>query len=220
MGPSTVQEQGDCKERHCDGKGGETQVVREDDIPMGTCRVGACTNGAPQVFMDPVGTPCTEDGGKSCDGSGHCVTCTDNQDCGSLLYCDEATYECFSCYNGIKDGDETDIDCGGNHCPACTQGKVCKALGDCAGIPCVDGFCCETQCDTVCFACDLPGSAGKCEPIPEDGEDTSFGDGQDCLHAENFTCTGLGTCKKMPAAACFNDTECASVNCMNGVCAP
>ncbi|UQA56080.1 hypothetical protein [Polyangium aurulentum] len=220
MGPAAVQEPGDCTERQCDGKGGETQILREDDLPMGPCRVGACTNGAPKVFMDPAGTPCTEDGGNVCDGAGHCVECTGNKGCGSDPWrCDEATHTCFNCANGIKDGDESDIDCG-TTCPRCTQGRTCKADSDCNGTPCVDGICCETACDTVCFACDLPGSVGKCEPIPEDGEDTSFGDGQDCLHTESFTCTGLGTCRKMSGAACFNDTECASVNCMNGACAP
>ena len=220
MGPAAVQDLGDCQERYCDGKGGEMLVVRDEDIPVGTCRVGECKNGVPQVFMEPVGTPCIEDGGKSCDGAGHCVACTASKDCGSLRYCNEEMHECFSCYNGIKEGDESDIDCGGHYCPRCKQGKTCKVLGDCYGIPCVDGICCETACDTVCFACNLPGSVGRCEPIPKGGEDTSFGDGQDCLHAESFTCTGLGTCRKMPGASCFNDSECANLECVNGACAP
>ena len=39
-----------------------------------------------------------------------------------------------SCSNGVRDGDETDIDCGGGACPACANGRACVAARDCASL--------------------------------------------------------------------------------------
>ena len=39
------------------------------------------------------------------------------------------------CQNGVKDGDESDVDCGGS-CPACPQGKLCGGGADCASGTC------------------------------------------------------------------------------------
>ena len=44
-----------------------------------------------------------------------------------------------SCSNGIKDGAETDVDCGGGACPRCDGGKTCSAAADCASDRCVAG---------------------------------------------------------------------------------
>src|SRR4051812_3151562 len=32
---------------------------------------------------------------------------------------------------------------------------------------CVDGFCCDTACTEACSTCKLPGSEGRCVPVPE-----------------------------------------------------
>ena len=39
--------------------------------------------------------------------------------------------------NGVKDGSETDVDCGGPNAPKCAEGKSCNADSDCA-IACSD----------------------------------------------------------------------------------
>ena len=45
------------------------------------------------------------------------------------------------CFSGKKDGDETDVDCGGL-CGGCAANKKCNIDGDCANnIPCMDGIC-------------------------------------------------------------------------------
>lgn len=60
-----------------------------------------------------------------------------------------------NCTNGIKDGNETDTDCGGGFwanglnirskagiCAVCTRGKVCERTEDCVhGLVCEDGKC-------------------------------------------------------------------------------
>ncbi len=45
-----------------------------------------------------------------------------------------------SCANGVRDGAETDVDCGGS-CALCTDGKKCSAPADCASGVCQGGTC-------------------------------------------------------------------------------
>jgi hypothetical protein len=76
--------------------------------------------------------------------------CLINADCVSLG-CDVTTLTCDAnqCHDGIKDGTETDVDCGGSICPLCAAGKMCLINADCSpGI------------------CDLSGTAtnGQCVP--------------------------------------------------------
>jgi hypothetical protein len=54
------------------------------------------------------------------------------------------TTDCIAptCTDGVKNGIETDIDCGGGSlCPACEAGKACALPGDCASRVCTDGIC-------------------------------------------------------------------------------
>ena len=49
--------------------------------------------------------------------------------------------ELNTCINGIKDGEESDKDCGGL-CGGCGPNEKCKATTDCANnVPCIDGVC-------------------------------------------------------------------------------
>lgn len=52
-----------------------------------------------------------------------------------------------SCDNDTKDGDETDVDCGGATCPACDTGQECAAAGDCiSGVCGGDMRCAAPEC--------------------------------------------------------------------------
>src|SRR5258708_2997816 len=44
-----------------------------------------------------------------------------------------------ACGNGVKDTDETDVDCGGPLCQRCGDGKSCLQPGDCANGICTGG---------------------------------------------------------------------------------
>ncbi len=46
------------------------------------------------------------------------------------------------CYNGIKDADETDVDCGGSGCGGCGFNKTCSAT---IGYGCVSGLTCSNN---------------------------------------------------------------------------
>ncbi|UQA56081.1 hypothetical protein [Polyangium aurulentum] len=214
-GPTAEQSKGDCKERRCDVDGNEMDVALDSDIPVGICRNGTCKDGVPDVYTTQEGLPCSEGGGKVCDGFGHCVACVIATDCGSGSWrCEESTHTCFRCNDFVKNGDETDVDCGGGNCPTkCPQGKSCKQDTDCATGHCAEGICCDEACNVVCLACNLPGSIGTCNAVPKYEEDTAYGDGQNCLHVEGYACSGAASCMNMLGEPCVANPDCASTKC-------
>lgn len=75
-----------------------------------------------------------------------------------------------TCIDRVKNGKETDIDCGGADCPACSDGKVCSARTDCQSKSCSRGLCVSCtdglqngdETDIDCGGGDCPAcSAGK-----------------------------------------------------------
>jgi hypothetical protein len=46
-----------------------------------------------------------------------------------------------SCTDGVKNGAETDVDCGGPTCPKCVDGRACVVEADCASQRCSAGTC-------------------------------------------------------------------------------
>ncbi|MBN9166027.1 MAG: hypothetical protein BGO98_00135 [Myxococcales bacterium 68-20] len=69
--------------------------------------------------------------GAACDGP---------LDCASGA-CREGVCHQVSPANGVKDGDETDVDCGGANAPACADGKACLAPADCQSSVCTGNQC-------------------------------------------------------------------------------
>src|SRR6185436_6256289 len=51
------------------------------------------------------------------------------------------------CTNQERDGDESDVDCGGLLCSPCAIGRSCGAHGDCEARTCVAGVCAGPACD-------------------------------------------------------------------------
>ena len=117
-----------------------------------TCRTHLCEAGACGVDDAELGTPCDDDGGEICDGRGACVAA--------------------SCRDMIKDGDETDVDCGGS-CGPCGIGGECVFPDDCASQTCDAGTCIACPNDVPC---ELLGELycaadGTCQPRLMQGED-------------------------------------------------
>lgn len=46
-----------------------------------------------------------------------------------------------TCSDNTKNGNETDVDCGGSKCPKCTPGKTCLIDADCDSGVCTDRVC-------------------------------------------------------------------------------
>jgi formylglycine-generating enzyme required for sulfatase activity len=89
-----------------------------------------------------------------------------------------------TCTDGMLNGNETDVDCGGTKCPACADGMKCKAGADCV--------------DLVCNAtCQAP----SCTDKVQNGAETAV----DC---------GGGSCPGCDVGApCKTGTDCASGLC-------
>src|SRR5688572_18258675 len=50
------------------------------------------------------------------------------------------------------------------------NGTACNAGAECTSGHCNDGVCCDATCDGLCEKCNLPGTVGRCMPVP-DGQD-------------------------------------------------
>ncbi|MBL9023290.1 MAG: lamin tail domain-containing protein [Myxococcales bacterium] len=94
-----------------------------------TCRTFSCNAGTCSSADTGAGTPCTEGGGLKCDGSGACVACLSGPDCPSGV-CQGNTCVAATCTDLARNGDETDVDCGGS-CAPCGLGDDCLVPGDC-----------------------------------------------------------------------------------------
>lgn len=104
-----------------------------------------------------------------------------------------------SCGNGVRDGDETDVDCGGPTCDACGTGQGCVEASDCASMTCDAGACVEPTCtDAVMngLETDVDCGGGACP---------ACSDGQGCAEASDCT---SGVC---------SDGACQAPACGDGV---
>jgi hypothetical protein len=162
-------------------------AVASTCLTSGMCQSGACA-------YWPSGTVCgaasctgsTASPADTCSGSGTCVD-GGQVACGGTYVCSGTT--CQSCSDGLKNGTEVDVDCGGGgSCGKCGNGKKCLAASDCTSGSCVDGVCCNTACNGLCQRCNAAGSVGTCSFIP-DGQDPD----NEC--PGNNVCNGAGGCK-------------------------
>jgi hypothetical protein len=46
-----------------------------------------------------------------------------------------------TCADGIKNQDESDLDCGGETCPKCADTKACNVAADCVSDVCMSNIC-------------------------------------------------------------------------------
>jgi hypothetical protein len=147
------------------------------------------------------------DCGGSCPPCARGQRCLDHGDCGSGPACDAAHGGCacdaitltcvFShCFDAKLDGNETDVDCGGD-CAGCGPGKACLTSSDCSDT--ASGCAAEGGC--ACDAISLTCVHDSCLDHKRDGAETDV----DC---------GGGTC---PGCAlgqpCRIDVDCTSSAC-------
>ncbi|HEY3666961.1 MAG TPA: hypothetical protein VGL19_13200 [Polyangiaceae bacterium] len=132
-----------CLALRCDAKGFAEGVLDTSNVPPSSgCMQNVCTASF-TLSKEPVaaGAPCTSPGGgKRCDGSGSCVACIEDADCGAAQFCNQ--HSCgapaplaATCSDGKRDQNETDVDCGGS-CAPCALTKDCYADKDCASSAC------------------------------------------------------------------------------------
>lgn len=150
----------------------------------------------------------------SCD-AGQCVYSPDDS-----LTCAGGTCmggACATCDDGVKNGAEADVDCGGTCSKGCGPGTACAAGSDCESDSCADGVCCESDCKGPCVSCGQSGSPGICALLPAGTVDMD-----ECPGANN-ACSRDGVCHQPNNTGCMKSGECASHYCsnmMSGTCKP
>ncbi|HLT40459.1 MAG TPA: hypothetical protein VK034_29470 [Enhygromyxa sp.] len=77
-----------------------------------------------------------------------------------------------TCDDGVQNQDETDVDCGGDNCSKCDEGKGCSEASDCTSNMCIGQLCVtgclgDVECDYLDDGC-MQGicNIGKCEQHP------------------------------------------------------
>jgi hypothetical protein len=175
-------------------------------------------------------------GSHVCKAAGACVFCTGSFGCNVAggEYCfNEAA--CASCSNASQDGDETDLGCGGTHCPKCADGLKCLGGGDCASGSCNSGKCisctdmlqngnesdvdCGGSCAMKCAdgkVCNGGGdcASGKCSG----GKCISCTDGIKNGGESDVDCGGSCATKCANGKICGGGGDCTSTKCADGVC--
>eukprot|EP00727_Mastigamoeba_balamuthi_P004901 m51a1_g14409 hypothetical protein (1465) ;mRNA; r:420660-430779 len=214
-----------------------TGVCAED---IGICESASCDDGV-------------RNGGETgvdCGGSGGCGLCPDGDHCHYGSDC--ASGVCRSspdpavngtcahptCIDGIRNGAETDVDCGGGQCARCSNGRACAAGDDCESRACIGGVCVVSSCDDG--ARDGAETDVDCGgPCPQCAEGRHCAVGADCTSSvcsggmcTSASCTdqakngqetdvdcGGASCPKCASGrACAVGTDCQSGTCALGVC--
>jgi hypothetical protein len=137
-------------------------------------------------------------GGLLCAGGGVCkANCVSDADCVTGTFCDGGTGRCRA------------VKANGSTCDAAAAGS------DCQSGSCVDGFCCETACQSLCTACAMTktGAAnGRCAPIRA-GVDPD----NECAAQDPASCGRDGSCNGAGACRLWADgTTCGTTCCDSG----
>lgn len=101
------------------------------------------------------------------------------------------------CHDGVQNGSETDVDCGGGTCPKCSNGTTCKSGNDCVSmfcnkdsLKCVDSQCKDGFKDNGESDIDCGGGSTTMCPTCADGKQCGTTDANCTSGVCNYT-TGL-----------------------------
>jgi hypothetical protein len=153
----------------------------------GVCQQASCTDGVRNHNEADV----------DCGVDANCGFCGVGAACSGSVDCEGGTGSCQNdvcvaaahCANTVKDGTETDVNCGGFGCLPCATGKGCMVDRDCQSGYCKAGVCTATSCTNGM----------------KDGNETAT----DCG----------GACPKCASGkACNYGRDCQSAACVGGVC--
>jgi hypothetical protein len=205
---------GDCKSNQCNGAGQVVSANDDSDHPSATsdCFTPSCSAGSPVQTAKPAGAACSSNGGLECDGAGTCVQCLLGSECASGV-CTLGACQVASCADGVKNGTETDVDCGGI-CAPCPDGRACLVGADCTSLTCTGQTCRAPTCNDQVrngTETDVDCGGGACPACAA---------GRVC--AVNGDCASgackTGVCASPQGATCLLNAACANGNCVDGVC--
>jgi hypothetical protein len=204
--PAPNQVAGNCHAVQCDGSGGTTTVVDDNNRPTTNtpCAVGICTSGTPSSVSVEQGTACGT--GLVCNGAGDCIGCIEASECpGSNSQCQ--TVEC----NGGT--------CGINFTVEGTP-LSSQTHGDCEAVVCNGSGGTETVVDDN----NLPTTSNPClQAICTDGVPSNppQAEGITCgSGSADLVCNGSGACVgcNLPSDCPGSDTDCIVRACTDNVC--
>ena len=117
---------------------------------QGICQADHCGNGVVDAADNESDVDCGGAGGSVtyCPACAAGKKCLKPTDCASGV-CTAGLCAEARCDDGVKNGGETDMDCGGGSksgCGACDDGKGCLLPGDCKSEVCVVARCAEPTC--------------------------------------------------------------------------
>lgn len=228
----------------CDGAGACVECTGIEHCPADyDCLNNVCVSLTCVDMKLSVGETDVDCGGATCAPCPPGKHCFAASDCQSSV-CSGTPGTCFpaSCGDGVKNGFETDIDCGGGDCVnGCGAGKTCVVDADCRGGLCVEGKCAPTCIDEEKNADETDADCGGSCPPCGDGRACAFdGDCLDDVCASGLCITPVSTCgngvkdetesgvdcggPECPACGvglgCVSNVDCTSKRCVTGACAP
>ena len=167
------------------------------DCPQpGECLVATCEQGVCGQAPEPMGVMCSDG---QCDGSGSCVECLADADCASLV-CEAGACAAPACDDGVLNGDESDVDCGGS-CEGCALGEGCGGPGDCLSDTCSAGVCVAPGPLCAQGPAD-PVTGQRCPLFMKCAESVECGDFVGC---QQWFCNNAKTCELNAKVACWQD---------------
>jgi hypothetical protein len=110
-----------------------------------------------------------------------------NNPCAIGLACVRARCQAASCSDGVRDGDETAVDCGGSCAEKCAAGQACGSATDCSAPPNGSAICLESAC---AFSCD----GGSHKSGASCAADTNACCGDGCTDCTKQFANGTGEC--------------------------
>ena len=191
---------GDCKGLRCDGAGSTEIIADDSDLPPddgNQCTFDTCQGGNVSHEPRDAGVPCNQYGGTKCDGSGQCVRCLQDSDCGVTTACEVHTcvnYSCQVAYPTVVLADPIEGDCKGLRCNGAGSTEI---IADDSDLPPDDGN-----------QCTLDTCAGGQVIHPPAAMRTA------CNQSGGVMCNDAGACVQ-----CVDGSDCASLICTSGSCA-
>ncbi len=187
------------------------------------CIAAQCTNSTQDAANASTTPPIAAEtdvdcGGTVCKTCGLGKMCQTGADCANG-FCNASTKVCVAnqCLDGIKNGSESDVDCGGSCTTKCATGKMCSGPTDCAasGAVCTGSLlCCVPSCSgKICGSDGCGGSCGSCTsattPMCNAGGSACLCSGSSCASlGAGYICNGSGAC------ACSTGT---TESCFDGI---
>jgi hypothetical protein len=155
----------DCGGPICNACNDQQKCLSGTDCMSSTCVNGICVD---QTCLFPDGGTQTdyECGGPQCAPCAAGKGCLVGTDCTSgLCVSSSGSLTCApgDCTDKMKNGDETDVDCGGIRCGPCAIGQVCQGDSDCANLNCESGVC------TIPSICYVPDGGAPLPPAYDAG---------------------------------------------------